>query len=221
MANSVSVVIASDQSPINVNAAIPELDVNLSTRASEATLLAINGKLNSLGQKNSADSVPVVIASDQPAIDVDTDIPIETNGSLLVSNDFVPVGGRNELGQAEELFFRSEGDPQRADSDAGLVVKPVIPAFSYFALFSGPAGGSLSANLMRNNAALGLVSLAGSGWTGTINVQILDQGGKSITTFRAIKLSDGELVTDLVPGIDPACEMYLISAPCVIVTGKH
>lgn len=38
--------------------------------ATEATLLSIDGKLNSLGQKASAGSVPVVIASDQSPIDV-------------------------------------------------------------------------------------------------------------------------------------------------------
>jgi|SRR6185436_4091041 len=47
-----------------------DIDVALSTRASEVTLSAINGKLNSLGQKTMANSVPVVIASDQSAIPV-------------------------------------------------------------------------------------------------------------------------------------------------------
>lgn len=49
-----------------------KLDVNLSTRASEVTvasidsnLASVDGKLNSLGQKAAAGSIPVVIASDQ------------------------------------------------------------------------------------------------------------------------------------------------------------
>ena len=47
-----------------------DIDTTLSSRASETTLSAINGKLNSLGQKTMANSVPVVIASDQSAVPV-------------------------------------------------------------------------------------------------------------------------------------------------------
>lgn len=47
-----------------------DIDTTLSSRASEATLSSIDGKLNSLGQKTMANSVPVVIASDQSAIPV-------------------------------------------------------------------------------------------------------------------------------------------------------
>lgn len=49
------------------------IDVALSTRASEATLSSIDGKLNSLGQKPMASSVPVVIASDQSPLPVTFD----------------------------------------------------------------------------------------------------------------------------------------------------
>src|SRR3972149_4153300 len=45
-------------------------EATLLTRASEATLVAINGKLNSLGQKTMAGSVPVVLASDQSVVSV-------------------------------------------------------------------------------------------------------------------------------------------------------
>lgn len=50
-----------------------DVDVALSTRASEVTVSAINGKLNSLGQKTMANSVPVVIASDQSPLNVTLD----------------------------------------------------------------------------------------------------------------------------------------------------
>ena len=58
--------------------------------ATELTLSAINNKLNTLGQKNSANSVPVVIASDQ------SPIPINDGGGSItvdgtVSIDHMPV----------------------------------------------------------------------------------------------------------------------------------
>jgi hypothetical protein len=49
------------------------IDVQLSTVAKDSTLLSIDGKLNSLGQKTSTASMPVVIASDQSAIPIDLD----------------------------------------------------------------------------------------------------------------------------------------------------
>ena len=52
---------------IEIKANTGFLDVDLSTRATEATLAAVNAKLNSLGQKASADSVPVVLSSEQEA----------------------------------------------------------------------------------------------------------------------------------------------------------
>lgn len=45
-----------------------QLDVDLSTRASEATLASLNAKLNSLGQKASAASAPVVLSTEQEVI---------------------------------------------------------------------------------------------------------------------------------------------------------
>jgi hypothetical protein len=54
-----------DTESIEINT--DNLDVALSTRATEATLAAVNAKLNSLGQKASAASVPVVLSSEQEA----------------------------------------------------------------------------------------------------------------------------------------------------------
>lgn len=99
-ASSVSVAIASDQLPLPVLATIDttglatsanqdteiarltsilaQLDVALSTRASEATLLGVltsvdfQARINTLGQKTSATSTPVVLASDQSVIPVNT-----------------------------------------------------------------------------------------------------------------------------------------------------
>lgn len=51
-----------------IDADTSNLDVALSTRATEATLSTVNSKLNTLGQKTMAGSVPVTIASDQTPI---------------------------------------------------------------------------------------------------------------------------------------------------------
>lgn len=93
MANSSPVVIASDQSPVAVTGPLTDaqlratpVPVSISSgisnplpvtdAAAEASLAAINGKLNSLGQKTSANSVPVVLASDQSTVPTST-----TNGA--------------------------------------------------------------------------------------------------------------------------------------------
>lgn len=61
MTDSLAVVIASDQSAI---------DVDSSTLATEATLSGLDAKFGTLGQKTMAGSAPVVLASDQAAIPV-------------------------------------------------------------------------------------------------------------------------------------------------------
>jgi hypothetical protein len=90
MAASAPVVIASDQSAVPVSGTVAATQsgtwniadisgtVSLPTgAATETTLSAINGKLNSLGAKTSANSVPVVLASDQAAL------PITDNGGSV------------------------------------------------------------------------------------------------------------------------------------------
>lgn len=57
--------------------------------ATEATLSSLNGKFNSLGQKTSANSAPVVLASDQSSIPVAA-TPATTSGSI--SQAAVTVG---------------------------------------------------------------------------------------------------------------------------------
>lgn len=110
MAASTPVVIASDQSVIPISNA--NLDVALSTRASEATLLLIKAKtdnldvllstraseatlatmltlagfqarINTLGQKTMANSTPVVLASDQSAIPVTATISGSPNVTVI------------------------------------------------------------------------------------------------------------------------------------------
>jgi len=116
MANSVSVVIASDQTPIDVNATItipPGIATEakqdtqiaqLASLATEATLgsrlstAQFEARINTQGQKNMAASTPVVIASDQSAL------PISV-GSLPL-----PTGAATEARQDAEISLLSTID---------------------------------------------------------------------------------------------------------------
>lgn len=86
MAGSEPVVIASDQSAIPVSAASLPLPTGASTSALQtsgnASLSSIDGKLNSLGQKTMAGSVPVAIASDQSAVPISAaSLPLPTGAA--------------------------------------------------------------------------------------------------------------------------------------------
>lgn len=99
---------AANQAEVAVTAALPagtnnigDVDVVSSVlptgAATEASLSAINGKLNSLGQKTMANSVPVVIASDQSAIPVSgtvstTEQAVVANGGVLPAEVKVVAG---------------------------------------------------------------------------------------------------------------------------------
>lgn len=95
MAASVPVVIASDQSTIPVSAASLPLPAGAATSALQTTgntsLASIDGKLNSLGQKTMANSVPVVIASDQSSIAVSSTEAGFSKANAPVRNDYSSV----------------------------------------------------------------------------------------------------------------------------------
>lgn len=109
MAASLPVAIASDQSTIPVSAASLPLPAGASTSALQTTgntsLASIDGKLNSLGQKAMAASVPVTIASDQSAVPVSAaSLPLpsgaatsanQTNGNQIAQ--IIDPGGVNKL----------------------------------------------------------------------------------------------------------------------------
>lgn len=89
----------------DLDSILAQLDVALSTRASEVTLSAINAKLNSLGQKTMAGSVPVVLASDQSTISVSATIPGTVDvsdraarilGHVVVDSSALPTGAATE-----------------------------------------------------------------------------------------------------------------------------
>ena len=73
-----------------IKAKTDNLDVLLSTRLAEATFTA---RLNTLGQKTSALSAPVVIASDQSAIPVTLPSGLQTiTSTLAVANGAIAAG---------------------------------------------------------------------------------------------------------------------------------
>lgn len=86
-------------SETTLSSVLGQLDVNLSTRASETTLATLlttssfESRINSLGQKTSASSTPVVIASDQSVVPVsgpltNTElraVPVPISGSVIIS----------------------------------------------------------------------------------------------------------------------------------------
>src|SRR3989304_3762453 len=67
------------------------IDVALSTRARCRKVSAINGKLNSLGQKTMANSVPVVIASDQSVVPVSGTVTTATASKTIAYNTAAAV----------------------------------------------------------------------------------------------------------------------------------
>ena len=104
MAGSAAVVIASDQSAIPITNT--NLDVALSTRAAEATLATMltlagfQARINTLGQKTMANSTPVVLASDQSAVEVKGTAAVgsaPTNPPLSVSGVNITTGFKEHI----------------------------------------------------------------------------------------------------------------------------
>ena len=95
-ANSVPVVIASDQGAVSVSAASLPLPAGAATEATLATLLAdatFTGRINTLGQKAMAASTPIVIASDQSAVPVSGTVTANIGTSGALALDATLTGG--------------------------------------------------------------------------------------------------------------------------------
>ena len=74
--------------PVTVDGTVTANLGTIGDAATEATLAAVNSKLNSLGQKASADSVPVVLPSDQDPIPV----ILATNPTSFTFGDVTQIG---------------------------------------------------------------------------------------------------------------------------------
>lgn len=84
MAQSVSVVVASNQTPLDV--ALPPDAATETTLAGVLTTAAFQARINTFGQKNSASSTPVVLPSDQIVAVQQGDSPsVDASGRLRVS----------------------------------------------------------------------------------------------------------------------------------------
>jgi hypothetical protein len=100
-----------------------DIDTTLSSRASESTLSTLNSKFNTLGQKTSANSAPVVLASDQSAI------PITDNGGSITVDGTVSAvqsgnwSNRLQDGSGNNITSQTNG-AQRA-LDVGVNVSGV------------------------------------------------------------------------------------------------
>jgi len=86
MANSMPVVLASDQTALPISTVSLPLPTGAATEAKQdvgnTSLSSIDTKLNTLGQKTSAGSVPVVLSSDQSSIPITlADEPIRISGT--------------------------------------------------------------------------------------------------------------------------------------------
>ncbi len=94
-----------------------DFDVALSTRASEATLSSINGKLNSLGQKTMANSVPVVISSDQSNVPVSQATASSLNAQVVgnVASAASDSGNPVKVGAVFNSTLPTFTNGQRAD----------------------------------------------------------------------------------------------------------
>lgn len=155
IANSLAVNIASDQT-VPVSAAALPLPTGAATSALQTTgnasLSSIDGKLNSLGQKASTASVPVVIASDQSAL------PVSQSGTWNVTNISgtvsLPTGASTAANQATEisslatLSTNLTGGAQKTQlvDGSGAVIGPVLTQNSINAIpvYSPPDFGPAS-----------------------------------------------------------------------------
>jgi len=113
--------------------------------ATEVTLASVDGKLNSLGQKTMAASVPVVISSDQSAVAVSgsltvssTDLDIRDLNSATDSVSAVQSGtwtvglsaGTNNIGDVDVLSLPSIPAGTNNIGDVDVLTLPAIPAGS-------------------------------------------------------------------------------------------
>ncbi len=122
----------------------------------------------------------------------------ETSGSAISATTFHPIGGRSgQSGTAELLPIRSAADaPQRADTDPGVIVRPVNAIFDQSNVFN-VLNESLSVQLRRYNATTAYITLYNdSSWNGTLTILAVDAASKNVDV-EAWRVRDGARVTTL------------------------
>lgn len=182
--NTGAVVVASSALPTGA-----ATETTLATRASESTLSAINGKLNSLGQKTAANSAPVTIASDQSAV------PASQSGTWNINNISgtvsLPSGAATSANQATEIASLASIDSKtpalvsgRQPVDGSGVTQPISAA-----ALPLPSGAATEATLSSLNSKVTVVN------TGAVVVSssALPTGAATETTVSAINSKLGTL----------------------------
>lgn len=151
MANSMPVVIASNQSAVPVSATSLPLPTDAST---ETTLSALNAKFSSLGQKVMANSAPVVISSDQSAIPISGTVTAN-NSSVAATGAAVPADATyvaaNQAGNLVGLTRTANG----LDVDVKASVLPTGAATeASLASVDGKLPATLGQKTMANSMAV-------------------------------------------------------------------
>jgi hypothetical protein len=134
-----------------------DLDVALSTRASESTLSTVNGKLNSLGQKVMTGSMPVTIASDQSAV------PASQSGTWTVQQGSTPTTNAN--GWAVKPGDGTDAQDYTAAGEAKVLVTPLTDASVVKAELQDNAGNGLTSKSYSSQRALDVTLLSNQATT--------------------------------------------------------
>lgn len=125
--------------PMTVDGTVTANLGTIGDAATETTLSDINGKLNSLGQKTSAGSVPVVLASDQSAVPIvlATNPTSFTFGDVTLAAIAQAVVRRTAYTEQTSNAQRSIASSSVNDTSAGTGARTVL--ITYFtATFTGP-----------------------------------------------------------------------------------
>ena len=178
-----------DTNTAAINAVTSQLDVLLSTRASESTLNTLNSKFSSLGQKTMGNSVPVVLSSDQSAIPI--------SGTVTASIADVAT----EAKQDAQIVILSAIDSKlgSVDTDNVTVVSSALPT-----------GAATSANQTSGNALLTTIDSSISSLSAKFNslgqkvmagsVPVVISSDQSDVPFRLKDVDGTGITSSLVSG---------------------
>lgn len=215
MANSTPVVLASDQStlPVSVSGTLNvgsiagpvALPTGASTAANQNTgntaLISIDGKMNSLGQKTAAASMPVILASDQPAV------PSSQSGAWNITNVTgtvsLPTGASTSANQATGNASLSSLDTKTPALGQTTMAnsRPVVIASNQSAI---PASQSGTWNVTNISGTVSLptgASTAANQTSGAQKTQLVDSGGTNMgTTANPVFTASRSALTANAPG---------------------
>lgn len=225
MANSFAVVIASDQSALDVNdiSGTVSLPTGASTEAkqddiitelqsidgkdfaTETTLAALDAKFNSLGQKASAASAPVVLSSEQQTILDDMRTALQLLDNAVNGSNQLDVALADLGGAATEATLSSIDGKDFATETSLSSVDGKLPA----TLGQKTKAASLAVTLASDEDALGVSIQAPDGSTaGTASVATtvgtLTAPANAVKVFLQSDTDNGEFIRIGLQGADPS-----------------